>query len=172
MLNNLISYTTTLLKSFTTNTQLYILPIILNFFAPVYVQIFAVLFFILVDLVLGYKLSRRIGRKEIQSNLLRDSWGKLEHAFLLIIGSMVIDRFIVTSFSLHLVEIVTALICCTEFISWLELMTTLNQKNSFIRVIKFIFGDIIKDKTKKYLGTEVDVEKLIKQQKKKTRCGK
>ena len=84
---------------------------------------------------------------------------------------MVIDRFIVTSFSLHLVEIVTALICCTEFISWLELMTTLNPKNSFIRVIKFIFGDIIKDKTKKYLGTEVDVEKLIKQ-KKKTKCGK
>lgn len=81
---------------------------------------------------------------------------------LLVIGAHIIDTTIITSINLHLVEIVSGIICGTEFISWLESLTALRPNSLLLRVIRKLFGNVIMNKSEKYLGKQMELDELIK----------
>lgn len=81
---------------------------------------------------------------------------------LLVIGAHIIDTTIITSMNLHLVEIVSGIICGAEFISWLESLTYLRPNSLILKLIRRLFGDVIMDKSEKYLGKQLELDELIK----------
>lgn len=169
MLNQFITYTLTVFKTVCSNLLNFLnfaFFTALAYISPISVNIIAALSFVFVDLVLGYKVSRKFGNKKLQSNLLWDTWYKMVFAVLLIVGFYTIDAKIITSVDLHLVEISSAFICVTELVSWLELMATIRPNCKFLKVIRVIFGDVIQSKSEKYLGKKVDLEKILRQKNK------
>lgn len=135
------------------------------YFAPIWLTVSLVAVFIFVDAILGYRVSRFYGKKHIESHKLWKTLTKATEATLLILGAHIIDKSIVTSVDLHAVEFVSGTICFSEFISWLEALKTLHPNSKIIKVICRIFGDVIKSKSEKYLGTQIDVEKILKEDK-------
>lgn len=127
------------------------------FLAPVQVALIAATSFILVDVVLGYKVSRKYGHKHVESYKLWKTINKLFEATLLIVGAFVIDTHVVTSLNLHAVEFVSGMICGTEFISWLESMKELHPNCKICKVMDKLLGKVIKAKGEKYLGIDLDI---------------
>lgn len=135
---------------------------IVAFFAPLWATMLAVLFFIGIDAFLAYRVSNKLGHIKFQSRKLWKTINKIGEAMLLIIGAHIIDTTVITSINLHLVEIVSGIICGTELISWLESLTALRPKSLILKVIRTVFGDIIMDKSEKYLGKQMELDELIK----------
>lgn len=131
---------------------------ITSFLAPVQVAIIAATSFILIDVILGYKVSRKYGHKHIESYKLWKTINKVFEATLLIVGAYVIDTRIVTSLNLHAVEFVSGMICGTEFISWLESMKDLHPDCKICKVLEKVLGKVIKAKGEKYLGVDLDIK--------------
>lgn len=131
------------------------------YFAPIWVNVSFVAFFIFVDTILGYRVSRLFGKKQIESRRLWGTIAKATEAALLIVGAHIIDTSIVTSVNLHAVEFVSGVICCTEFVSWLESLKALHPNNLIVKIVYKVFGDVIKSKSEKYLGTKIDVDELL-----------
>lgn len=131
---------------------------ILAFLAPVSVAIIAAASFIIIDVVLGYRVSKKYGHKHIESYKLWKTINKIFEAMLLIVGAYVIDTNIVTSLNLHAVEFVSGMICGTEFISWLESMKELHPNCKMCKVMEKVLGKVIKAKGEKYLGVNLDID--------------
>lgn len=132
------------------------------FFAPIQVILLAILFFVITDAILAYRVSRKLGQIKFQSKKLWKTINKFGEAMLLVIGAHIIDTTIITSMNLHLVEIVSGIICGAEFISWLESLTYLRPNSLILKLIRRLFGDVIMDKSEKYLGKQLELDELIK----------
>lgn len=133
---------------------------LISFLAPVQAAIIATISFILIDVILGYKVSKKYGHRHIESYKLWKTINKMFEATLLIVGAYVIDECIVTSLDLHAVEFMSGMICGTEFISWLESMKELHPNCVICKVIDKILGQVIKAKGEKYLGVSIDINDL------------
>lgn len=123
---------------------------IISLFAPIYVAILSVFFFIIVDWIYGYKVSRKYKRRKIESSKIWKTINKMTEAVMLIVGAHIVDEFVVVSLNLHAVEFIAGIICFTEFWSILESLSELHPKGPWK-----LFRKVIKAKGEKYL--EVDI---------------
>lgn len=161
MVHNVGEATMTLIKSiFASSDRLLgcLCSGIISLFAPIYVSILSVFFFIVVDWIYGYKVSRKYKKRKIESSKIWKTVNKLTEAVTLIVGAHIIDTFVVVSLDLHAVEFLAGVICFTEFWSILESLSELHPKGPW-RFLK----KVIKAKGEKYLEIDLNTKDLQNQ---------
>ena len=124
----------------------------ISFFAPLYIVLCATYFFIILDWIYGYRVSRKYGHKKIKSSKLKDTVTKLTETTLLIASAHVFDSYIVPTIDLHAVEVVAGMVCLVEFWSLLESFCDLYPKWKLWKIL----SRVIQSKGEKYLEIELD----------------
>lgn len=133
-----------------------------SYFAPIWSIILVTCFFILIDTVLGTKVSLSNGGK-LESRKLRKTINKLGNAILVITCCHLMDVEILTSVNAHLVEAFSGIVCGVELWSMIESLQSLDPTGPWK-----VFSKFIKSKGEKYLDITIDkddlpkVEKMIK----------
>ena len=133
-----------------------------SYFAPIWSIILVTCFFILIDTVLGTKVSLSNGGK-LESRKLRKTINKLGNAILIITCCHLMDVEILTSVNAHLVEAFSGIVCGVELWSMIESLQSLDPTGPWK-----VFSKFIKSKGEKYLDITIDrddlpkVEKMIK----------
>ena len=133
-----------------------------SYFAPIWSIILVTCFFILIDTVLGTKVSLSNGGK-LESRKLRKTINKLGNAILIITCCHLMDVEVLTSVDAHLVEAFSGIVCGVELWSMIESLQSLDPTGPWK-----VFSKFIKSKGEKYLDITIDkddlpkVEKLIK----------
>ena len=133
-----------------------------SYFAPIWSIILVTCFFILIDTVLGTKVSLSNGGK-LESRKLRKTINKLGNAILIITCCHLMDVEVLTSVNAHLVEAFSGIVCGVELWSMIESLQSLDPTGPWK-----VFSKFIKSKGEKYLDSTIDkddlpkVEKLIK----------
>lgn len=127
---------------------------LLSIFAPVWVPITAVGALILLDAIYGYKVSKKYGHPKIESHKAWKTIWKTRDAAVAITSASIIDQLVVTSISLHAVEVVAGMIALVEFWSLLESFSDLYPKWKIWKILK----KVIKAKGEKYLDISLDKE--------------
>ena len=133
-----------------------------SYFAPIWSIILVTCFFILIDTVLGTKVSLSNGGK-LESRKLRKTINKLGNAILIITCCHLMDVEILTSVNAHLVEAFFGIVCGVELWSMIESLQSLDPTGPWK-----VFSKFIKSKGEKYLDITIDkddlpkVKKLIK----------
>ena len=133
-----------------------------SYFAPIWSIILVTCFFILIDTVLGTKVSLSNGGK-LESRKLRKTINKLGNAILIITCCHLMDVEVLTSVNAHLVEAFSGIVCGVELWSMIESLQSLDPTGPWK-----VFSKFIKSKGEKYLDITIDkddlpkVEKLIK----------
>lgn len=158
MVHNVGEATMTLIKSiFVSTDRLFgcLLSGMVSLFAPVYTSILSVCFFIVMDWIYGYKVSKKYNRQKIESSKIWKTINKFTEAVMLIVGAHIIDEFVVVSFDLHAVEFMAGVICFTEFWSVLESLSDLHPKGPWR-----LFKKVIKAKGEKYLEIQINDKDL------------
>lgn len=133
-----------------------------SYFTPIWSIILVTCFFILIDTVLGTKVSLSNGGK-LESRKLRKTINKLGNATLIITCCHLMDVEILTSVNAHLVEAFSGIVCGVELWSMIESLQSLDPTGPWK-----VFSKFIKSKGEKYLDITIDkddlpkVEKMIK----------
>ena len=133
-----------------------------SYFAPIWSIILVTCFFILIDTVLGTKVSLSNGGK-LESRKLRKTINKLGNAILIITCCHLMDVEILTSVNAHLVVAFSGIVCGVELWSMIESLQSLDPTGPWK-----VFSKFIKSKGEKYLDITIDkddlpkVEKMIK----------
>ena len=133
-----------------------------SYFAPIWSIILVTCFFILIDTVLGTKVSLSNGGK-LESRKLRKTINKLGNAILTITCCHLMDVEILTSVNAHLVEAFSGIVCGVELWSMIESLQSLDPTGPWK-----VFSKFIKSKGERYLDITIDkddlpkVEKMIK----------
>lgn len=133
-----------------------------SYFAPIWSIILITCLFILIDTVLGTKVSLSNGGK-LESRKLRKTINKLGNAILIITCCHLMDVEVLTSIDAHLVEAFSGIVCGVELWSMIESLQSLDPTGPWK-----VFSKFIKSKGEKYLDITIDkedlpkVEKLIK----------
>lgn len=133
-----------------------------SYFAPIWSIILVTCFFILIDTVLGTKVSLSNGGK-LESRKLRKTINKLGNAILIITCCHLMDVEILTSVNAHLVEAFSGIVCGVELWSMIESLQSLDPTGPWK-----VFSKFIKSKGEKYLDITIDkddlpkVEKIVK----------
>lgn len=133
-----------------------------SYFAPIWSIILVTCFFILIDTVLGTKVSLSNGGK-LESRKLRKTINKLGNAILIITCCHLMDVEILTSINAHLVEAFSGIVCGVELWSMIESLQSLDPTGPWK-----VFSKFIKSKGEKYLDITIDkddlpkIEKMIK----------
>ena len=133
-----------------------------SYFAPIWSIILVTCFFILIDTVLGTKVSLSNGGK-LESRKLRKTINKLGNAILIITCCHLMDVEVLTSIDAHLVEAFSGIVCGVELWSMIESLQSLDPTGPWK-----VFSKFIKSKGEKYLDITIDkddlpkVEKMIK----------
>ena len=133
-----------------------------SYFAPIWSIILVTCFFILIDTVLGTKVSLSNGGK-LESRKLRKTINKLGNAILIITCCHLMDVEVLTSVDAHLVEAFSGIVCGVELWSMIESLQSLDPTGPWK-----VFSKFIKSKGEKYLDITIDkddlpkVEKMIK----------
>lgn len=133
-----------------------------SYFAPIWSIILVTCFFILIDTVLGTKVSLSNGGK-LESRKLRKTINKLGNAILIITCCHLMDVEVLTSVNAHLVEAFSGIVCGVELWSMIESLQSLDPTGPWK-----VFSKFIKSKGEKYLDITIDkddlpkVEKMIK----------
>lgn len=133
-----------------------------SYFAPIWSIILVTCFFILIDTVLGTKVSLSNGNK-LESRKLRKTINKLGNAILIITCCHLMDVEVLTSVNAHLVEAFSGIVCGVELWSMIESLQSLDPTGPWK-----VFSKFIKSKGEKYLDITIDkddlpkVEKMIK----------
>ena len=133
-----------------------------SYFAPIWSIILVTCFFILIDTVLGTKVSLSNGGK-LESRKLRKTINKLGNAILIITCCHLMDVEVLTSVNAHLVEAFSGIVCGVELWSMIESLQSLDPTGPWK-----VFSKFIKSKGEKYLDITIDkddlpkVEKIVK----------
>lgn len=127
-----------------------------SYFAPIWSIILVTCFFILIDTVLGTKVSLSNGGK-LESRKLRKTINKLGNAILIITCCHLMDVEILTSINAHLVEAFSGIVCGVELWSMIESLQSLDPTGPWK-----VFSKFIKSKGEKYLDITIDKEDLPK----------
>lgn len=127
-----------------------------TFFLPIWIPIVAVGILIIIDMILGIRVSLSKNDK-IQS---RKAWATLKKLYfssLMISCGHLVDQYILTSFNAHLVEGFAGLIAGVELWSMIENLHTLDPTGPWN-----LFEKFLKKKGEKYLDITIDKEDLPK----------
>ena len=127
-----------------------------SYFVPIWSIILVTCFFILIDTVLGTKVSLSNGGK-LESRKLRKTINKLGNAILIITCCHLMDVEILTSVNAHLVEAFSGIVCGVELWSMIESLQSLDPTGPWK-----VFSKFIKSKGEKYLDITIDKEDLPK----------
>ena len=130
-----------------------------SYFAPIWSIILVTCFFILIDTVLGTKVSLSNGGK-LESRKLRKTINKLSNAILIITCCHLMDTEVITSINMHLVEAFSGIVCGVELWSMIESLQSLDPTGPWK-----VFSKFIKSKGEKYLDITIDKEDLPKVEK-------
>lgn len=124
-------------------------------FAPAIPAVLTAFTFIVMDMHYGYKVSKKFGRTQFESNKFWKTVNKFTEATMMICGALLLDKYIFMTYEqLTAVRIAAGAVCCAELISLLESLRALHPK----AVISKILAKIIKSKAEKYL--EVDLSEI------------
>ena len=130
-----------------------------SYFAPIWSIILVTCFFILIDTVLGTKVSLSNGGK-LESRKLRKTINKLGNAILIITCCYLMDVEVLTSVNAHLVETFSGIVCGVELWSMIESLQSLDPTGPWK-----VFSKFIKSKGEKYLDITIEKEDLPKVEK-------
>ena len=130
-----------------------------SYFSPIWSIILVTCFFILIDTVLGTKVSLSNGGK-LESRKLRKTINKLGNAILVITCCHLMDTEVLTSVNAHLVEAFSGIVCGVELWSMIESLQSLDPTGPWK-----VFSKFIKSKGEKYLDITIDKEDLPKVEK-------
>ena len=124
-------------------------------FAPAVPAVLTAFTFIVIDMHYGYKVSKKFGRIQFESNKFWKTVNKFTESALLICGALLLDKFIFMTYEeLTAVRIAAGSICFAETISLLESMRALHPN----AMLSKILSKIVKSKAEKYL--EIDMSDL------------
>ena len=126
-------------------------------FAPAIPAILTAFTFIVMDMHYGYKVSKKFGRIQFESNKFWKTVNKFTEASMLIAGGLLLDKYIfMTHESLTAVRIAAGSICFAETISLLESLRALHPNAHLSKIL----SKVIKSKAEKYLDIDLsDIEK-------------
>ena len=106
----------------------------------------------------GYKVSKKFGRIQFESNKFWKTVNKFTEATMIICGALLLDKFIFMTYEeLTAVRIAAGAVCGAELISLLESLRALHPD----AIISKILAKIIKSKAEKYL--DIDISDEIKE---------
>lgn len=125
--------------------------------APAVPAILVAITFIFVDMIYGYKVSKKYGHKEIESSKVWKTVNKFAETGILIVMALFLDKYIFMTYEdLTAVRIAAGAICTAESLSLLESLRALYPN----AILSKLLSKVIKSKAEKYL--EVDLTDIIK----------
>lgn len=121
-------------------------------FAPAIPAVLTAFTFIIMDMHYGYKVSKKFGRIQFESNKFWKSINKFTEAALLIMAALLLDKYIFMTYeNLAAVRIAAGSICFAETLSLLESLRALHPDAWLSKVL----SKVIKSKAEKYLDIEL-----------------
>lgn len=127
-------------------------------FAPAIPAVLTAFTFIVMDMHYGYKVSKKFGKVQFESNKFWKTVNKFTEATMIICGALLLDKFIFMTYEeLTAVRIAAGAVCSAELISLLESLRALHPN----ALISRILAKIIKSKAEKYL--DIDISEEIKE---------
>lgn len=127
-----------------------------TFFLPIWTTILAVCILILIDMILGTRVSISKG-EPFQSRKLWSTIKKFGWSTMAISCAHLTDTYIIVSFDAHLVECFAGMIGGVELWSMMENLQTLDPTGPWR-----IFSKVLKSKGERYLDITIDKEDLPK----------
>ena len=104
------------------------------------------------DMHYGYKVSKKFGRIQFESNKFWKTVNKFTEATMIICGALLLDKFIFMTYeSLSAVRIAAGSICFAETLSLLESLRALHPNAWLSKIL----SKVIKSKAEKYLDIEL-----------------
>lgn len=124
-------------------------------FAPAIPAVLTAFTFIVMDMHYGYKVSKKFGKKQFESNKFWKTVNKFTEATVIICGALLLDKFIFMTYEeLTAVRIAAGSICFAETLSLLESLRALHPNAWLSKILR----KVIKSKAEKYL--EIDISEL------------
>ena len=124
-------------------------------FAPAIPAVLTAFTFIVMDMHYGYKVSKKFGKKQFESNKFWKTVNKFTEATVIICGALLLDKFIFMTYEeLTAVRIAAGSICFAETLSLLESLRALHPNAWLSKIL----SKVIKSKAEKYL--EIDISEL------------
>lgn len=121
-------------------------------FAPAIPAVLTAFTFIIMDMHYGYKVSKKFGRIQFESNKFWKSINKFTEAGLLIMSALLLDKYIFMTYeNLAAVRIAAGSICFAETLSLLESLRALHPDAWLSKIL----SKVIKSKAEKYLDIEL-----------------
>ena len=123
-----------------------------SLFAPAIPAVLTAFTFIVMDMHYGYKVSKKVGKRQFESNKFWKTVNKFTEAALLIMGGLLLDKYIFMTYeSLAAVRIAAGSICFAETLSLLESLRALHPDAWLSKIL----SKVIKSKAEKYLDIEL-----------------
>ena len=121
-------------------------------FAPAIPAVLTAFTFIVMDMHYGYKVSKKFGRVQFESNKFWKTVNKFTEAALLIMGGLLLDKYIFMTYEqLAAVRIAAGSICFAETLSLLESLRALHPNAWLSKIL----SRVVKSKAEKYLDIEL-----------------
>ena len=121
-------------------------------FAPAIPAVLTAFTFIVMDMHYGYKVSKKFGRVQFESNKFWKTVNKFTEAAILIVGGLLLDKYIFMTYEdLAAVRIAAGAICFAETLSLLESLRALHPN----ALLSKILAKVVKSKAEKYLDTDL-----------------
>lgn len=127
-----------------------------TFLLPIWTTVIAVCVLILIDMILGTRVSINKG-EPFQSRKLGSTLKKFGWSSMAISCAHIMDMYIITSFDAHLVELFAGMIGGVELWSILENLQTSDPTGPWK-----IFSKVLKTKGERYLDITIEKEDLPK----------
>ena len=128
---------------------------LLALFAPAIPAVLTAFTFIVMDMHYGYKVSKKFGRIQFESNKFWKTVNKFTESAILIMGGLLLDKYIFMTYEqLAAVRIAAGSICFAETLSLLESLRALHPNAWLSKVLR----RVVKSKAEKYL--EIDLPEL------------
>lgn len=120
--------------------------------APAIPAVLTAFTFIVMDMHYGYKVSKKFGKVQFESNKFWKTVNKFTEAAMLIMGGLLLDKYIFMTYEdLAAVRIAAGSICFAETLSLLESIRALHPNAWLSRIL----SKVIKSKAEKYLDIEL-----------------
>ena len=121
-------------------------------FAPAIPAVLTAFTFIVMDMHYGYKVSKKFGRVQFESNKFWKTVNKFTEAAVLICGALLLDKYIFMTYEeLTAVRIAAGSICFAETLSLLESLRALHPDAWLSKIL----SKVVKSKAEKYLDIEI-----------------
>ena len=121
-------------------------------FAPAIPAVLTAFTFIVMDMHYGYKVSKKFGRIQFESNKFWKTVNKFTESALLIMGGLLLDKYIFMTYEdLVAVRMAAGSICFAETLSLLESLRALHPNAWLSKIL----SKVVKSKAEKYLDIDI-----------------